>query len=399
MFRAMNVMPLCLSGMDTEILPPAPKPIAPRTLVMISGFFWAYVTLSNVLYANNMQVNADLFHADLFAPWQVRVVQHVLLLPLLLTCYWASSRAGWNMLRGLPLQLLLAMVFAVLCYPAMTLADHLCDWYFKGHWQLPVTEPEPSGAERAAWTASSISFFLTYGFGVALVSGFNWYQLHRDSELRGAALERVWTTARLTALRMQLSPHTLFNLLHTIRGQINPEPEIARSMVVQLADLLRRLLSAGQRDFSLLAEELRFARMYLELQQQRFGDRLTVILPDADAQPALWVPSLILQPLVENAVLHGLAGHDGPVEIRLEVHASADRLVMRIVNTTANLAAAAAAGIGLRNVRERLAVQFAERANLRAQAAAAGSWVAEITMPALRELSSEGMAAAARGVT
>ena len=186
--------------MNTEILPPAPKPIAPHTLLMISGLFWVYVTLSNVLYATNMSVNAALFHADaMYAPWEVRVVQHVLLLPLLLTCYWASSRAGWGMLRGLPLQLLLAATFAVLCYPAMNLAIHICMWYFKGHWDVPAEGPEPSGAERAAWSASFISFFLTYGFGVALVSGFNWYQLHRDSELRGAALERVWTTARLTA--------------------------------------------------------------------------------------------------------------------------------------------------------------------------------------------------------
>jgi LytS/YehU family sensor histidine kinase len=184
---------------------------------------------------------------------------------------------------------------------------------------------------------------------------------------------------------MQLSPHTLFNLLHTIRGQINPEPEIARSMVVQLADLLRRLLSAGQRDFSLLSEELSFVRMYLELQQQRFGDRLTVSLPDAGAQPALWVPSLILQPLVENAVLHGLAGHDGPVEIRLEVYPSADRLIIRIVNTTTSLAAAAGEGIGLSNVRERLAVQFGARASLSANRAGPTSWMAEITMPALLE--------------
>ena len=373
--------------MNTEILPPAPKPIAPRTLLMISGLFWVYVTLSNVLYATNMSVNAALFHADaLYAPWEVRVVQHALLLPLLLICYWASSRAGWGMLRGLPLQLLLAAAFAVLCYPAMNLAIHICMWYFKGHWDVPSEGPEPSGAEQAAWSASFISFFLTYGFGVALVSGFNWYQLHRDSEVRAAALERVWTTARLTALRMQLSPHTLFNLLHTIRGQINPEPEIARSMVVQLADLLRRLLSAGQRDFSLLSEELSFARMYLELQQQRFGDRLTVSLPDAGAQPALWVPSLILQPLVENAVLHGLAGHDGPVDIRLEVWLSADRLIMRIVNTTASSAVAAGEGIGLSNVRERLAVQFGARASLSAYRAEPTSWMAQITMPALREL-------------
>jgi hypothetical protein len=381
----MGAKPLFLPGMNTEILPPAPKPIALRTLLMISGLFWVYVTLSNVLYASNMQFSAALFHADdMFAPWEVRVVQHVLLLPLLLACYWASSRVGWGMLRGLPLQLLLAVTFAVLCDPAMDLAEHLCSWYFEGHWeQHPMAEL--SGAKRAEWSASFITFLLTYGFGAALISGFNWYQLHRDSELRGAALERGWTTARLTALRMQLSPHTLFNLLHTIRGQINPEPEIARSMVVQLADLLRRLLSAGQRDFSLLSEELSFARMYLELQQQRFGDRLSVSLPDAAAQPALWVPSLILQPLVENAVLHGLAGHDGPVEIRVEVYPSADRLVMRIVNTTASLATTASEGIGLSNVRERLAVQFGARATLSAYRDGPTSWLAQIAIPALAE--------------
>jgi hypothetical protein len=381
----MNTKPLCLPGMDTEILPPAPKPIALRTLLLISGLFWVYVTLSNVLYASNMQFSAALYHADdMFAPWEVRVVQHVLLLPLLLTCYWVSSRVGWGMLRGLPLQLLLAVIFAVLCDPAMDLAEHICMWYFQGHWNEPAVN-EIKGAKQAEWSASLIIFFLTYGFGVTLVSGFNWYQLHRDSELRGAALERVWTTARLTALRMQLSPHTLFNLLHTIRGQINPEPEIARSMVVQLADLLRRLLSAGQRDFSLLSDELSFARMYLELQQQRFGDRLSVSLPDAGAQPALWVPSLILQPLVENAVLHGLAGHDGPVEVRLEVYPSADRLVMRVVNTIASGATTSGEGIGLSNVRERLAVQFGGRANLSAYREAPNSWLAQIAMPALRD--------------
>lgn len=384
MARLMGPTPLCWSGMNTEILPPAPQPIAVRTLLMISGLFWVYVTLSDVLYASNMQALATLYHADLFSPWEVRVVQHVLLLPLLLTCYWASSRVGWGMRRGLPLQLLLAVIFAVLCYPAMILAIHLCTWYFWGQWQ-ERGGGDPSNSQQPLWSASFISFFLTYGFGAALVSGFNWYQRLRDSELRSAALERGWTTARLTALRMQLSPHTLFNLLHTIRGQINPEPEIARSMVVQLADLLRRLLSAGQRDFSLLSEELSFARMYFELQQQRFGDRLTVSLPDTGTQPALWVPSLILQPLVENAVLHGLAGHDGPVEIRLEVCPSVDTLVLRIVNTTASVTEPAAEGIGLRNVRERLAVQFGPHGHLNTRRAGPCSWIAEITMPALYE--------------
>jgi LytS/YehU family sensor histidine kinase len=89
--------------------------------------------------------------------------------------------------------------------------------------------------------------------------------------------------------------------------------------------------------------------------------------------------------LVENAVLHGLAGHDGPVEIRVEVCPSADRLIMRIVNTTATLAVAAPEGIGLSNVRERLAVQFGARASLSAYRAGPTSWMAELTMPALLE--------------
>jgi two-component system, LytTR family, sensor kinase len=85
-------------------------------------------------------------------------------------------------------------------------------------------------------------------------------------------------------------------------------------MVVQLADLLRRLLNAGERDFSRLADELQFVRLYLELQQRRFADRLSVAAARGGYPADAWVPSLILQPLVENAVVHGLAGHQGPVD-------------------------------------------------------------------------------------
>src|SRR5260221_13660252 len=171
----------------------------------------------------------------------------------------------------------------------------------------------------ALWLASFVSFLPSYGFGLALVTGLALYTRFRDSELKLAALEREWSTARLAALRMQLSPHTLFNLLHTIRGHIEWDPKGAQSMVVQLADLLRRLLNAGERDFSKLNDELQFVRLYLELQQRRFADRLTVVLPSGQDLPAVWVPSLILQPLVENAVAHGLAGPQGPVTVRISV--------------------------------------------------------------------------------
>jgi two-component system LytT family sensor kinase len=226
---------------------------------------------------------------------------------------------------------------------------------------------------------------LTYGFALALITGFAFYQRLRDAQIRSGALERELTAAHLAALRMQLSPHTLFNLLHTIRGQISWDPAAAQAMVVQLGDLLRRLLKAGERDFSRLCDELQFARLYLELQQKRFADRLTVSVPDSDTLPAAWVPSLILQPLVENAVVHGLSGHEGPVVIRVDAVVSDESLSIRVVNTIAPGRAAPRPGIGLQNVRERLKIQFCDRATFTATPGYDSVWIAEIRMPLLRE--------------
>src|SRR6202167_4523421 len=153
-----------------------------------------------------------------------------------------------------------------------------------------VSEPWFDPYFLSMWMASFVSFLPSYGFGLALITGLTLYTRFRNSELRLAALEREWSTARLAALRMQLSPHTLFNLLHTIRGHIEWDPKGAQAMVVQLADLLRRLLNAGERDFSRLSDELQFVRLYLELQQRRFSDRLSVTLPPAEDMFNVWVP-------------------------------------------------------------------------------------------------------------
>jgi LytS/YehU family sensor histidine kinase len=234
------------------------------------------------------------------------------------------------------------------------------------------------------WLASFVSFLPSYGFGLALITGLALFTRFRNSELRLAALEREWSAARLAALRMQLSPHTLFNLLHTIRGYIEWDPKGAQAMVVQLADLLRRLLNAGERDFARLSDELHFASLYLELQQRRFADRLAVIMPSASEIPAVWVPSLILQPLVENAVLHGMAGHQAPVTVRISASLSEEVLSVRIHNTIASNRAPGDAGIGLRNVRERIAVQFEGRASL-VTTCDDSQWCSELNIPAMRE--------------
>jgi Histidine kinase len=358
-------------------------------LLGILTSFWIYVTLSNVLYATSMQASfASMSPGQhYFAPWDARVLQHLFLYPFLIVCVLGSLRVGWTpMWRTVPLQIVLGLFFSFLASPAMVLSEQLIGnmdgWKHTDHftWSEFI-----KGPDSAMWLASATNFELTYGFGLALVTGFGLYQRFRDSQVRSAALERALTSAHLAALRMQLSPHTLFNLLHTIRGQIGWDPAAAQAMVVQLGDLLRRLLNAGERDFSLLTDELRFARLYLELQQKRFADRLTIWMADLDGIPTLWVPSLILQPLIENAVVHGLAGHNGAVEIRVEATVCGENLLLRVINTIAPNSIAGHDGIGLRNVRERLQVQFAERAKFTAAAADATNWIAEVRMPLLRD--------------
>jgi Histidine kinase len=357
-------------------------------LLAILTTFWIYVTLSNVLYASSMQASfSSMSPGHYFAPWDQRVLQHLFLYPILILCVVGSQRIGWTpMWRTLPLQILLALSFSFLASPALMAAEMLIGDADEWKHSEPYTWSEfIKGPQPSMWLASATNFELTYGFGLALITGFGVYQRFRDSQLRSAALERALTSAHLATLRMQLSPHTLFNLLHTIRGQIGWDPAAAQSMVVQLGDLLRRLLTAGERDFSLLSDEVRFARLYLELQQKRFADRLTIWMADLDGMPSLWVPSLILQPLIENAVVHGLAGHNGPVEIRVEVTVCGETLLLRVINSIAPNSVAGGDGIGLRNVRERLHVQFAERAQFTAAAADANNWIAEIRMPLLRD--------------
>ena len=137
-----------------------------------------------------------------------------------------------------------------------------------------------------------------------------------------------------------------------------------------------------------LPEEIDCARLYLQLQQRRFADRLAVVVPERDTFPSVWVPSLLLQPLIENAVIHGLAHHDAGVEVRIEVQVADEALLLRVVNTMAAprpLIASAQNGIGIKNLRERLAIQFGGRAVFSAGPGPDNQWIAEIRVPLLRD--------------
>lgn len=148
---------------------------------------------------------------------------------------------------------------------------------------------------------------LTYAFVICLIHGVDYYGKYRERERRALQLETKLAQAELQALKMQMHPHFLFNTLNSIAVLIAIDPKGARRMLMQLSDLLRATVEKSGIQEVPLREELEFARNYLEIEQTRFQDRLKIqleIAPDVlDAQ----VPNLILQPLLENAIKHGIS--------------------------------------------------------------------------------------------
>src|ERR1700693_1608505 len=180
--------------------------LSARQFLGIAALFWVYVTLSNILYAYSMRTGmARMTNVSLFVAWDARLLQHVMLLPVLLVSFWASLRIQWRpLLLTLPLQLILGVVFAALAYPAIIVAQMTLgapDWV--DHAMSHVSEPWMDPFFLSLWMASFVSFLPTYGFGLALITGLALYTRFRNSELRLAALQREWGSARLAGPRLE----------------------------------------------------------------------------------------------------------------------------------------------------------------------------------------------------
>ncbi len=214
---------------------------------------------------------------------------------------------------------------------------------------LPGFLGSPLAVARSG--AYAVLFTVTIG-GVAYAFAF-----YRQAVERARAIERMraeLSGAELRALRAQVNPHFLFNTLNTIAALVRVNPAEAEDTITRLADVFRYALRASERDHARLAEELEFVRAYLDIERTRFGDRLRVEERIEPGLEGVMVPSLLLQPLVENAVRHGVepAAEGGVIRIRTRVRLG--RAVVSIVNSVPAEASRPGHGMALRNVRERL---------------------------------------------
>jgi two-component system, LytTR family, sensor kinase len=215
------------------------------------------------------------------------------------------------------------------------------------------------------------------------------FQRYQEQEIRASALSAELATAQLSALRAQLHPHFLFNALNAAVGLVRArEPEEGVRVLTHLSELLRHLLQDSASQEIPLHEELALLDRYVAIERARFGERLTTVIGATDGLGNVLVPSLVLQPLVENAVRHAVARREAPVHVRIDLFAEADRLHLRVTDDGPGLPIGwtldRATGVGLSNTRARLAALYGANGSLDVAGAAGGGVQADVTIPLRR---------------
>jgi len=221
---------------------------------------------------------------------------------------------------------------------------------------------------------------------VGSLQAWSYYERYLGSELRLERLEHSFSEARLNALRMQLDPHFLFNALNTISSHVERDPKLTRRMIEHLGDLLRMSLESKDRQEVPLVEEIAFLEHYLAIQKIRFGDQLKVVIQIAPEAKYAAVPAMVIQPLVENAIRHGISRRASGGTVSVRASTERDRLEIRVTDDGIGLPLGwtleSSEGLGLSITQQRIAgihpngeSQFVVRNR------AEGGTIAEISLP------------------
>jgi sensor histidine kinase YesM len=211
------------------------------------------------------------------------------------------------------------------------------------------------------------------------------YRSYRARETEAAELKAQLVEAQLQALKMQLHPHFLFNTLHSISSLVLEDPKRANQMIARLGDFLRLTLESTEHQTVMLKEEVEFLRCYLEIEQVRFEDRLTVEFDIEPATLSVQVPHLILQPIVENAIQHAVALRTEHSRIRVASSRLDGSLRLEVQDDGPGAGPAQGSsgkqGLGLKNVRARLAQVYGSGYDFRLSNSPEGGLTVSLEMP------------------
>jgi two-component system LytT family sensor kinase len=283
----------------------------------------------------------------------------LLILPLvfLFARYYLFECSGW--FRRIALHITGAAVFSALHTTLMALSRQLLSPLFG-------LGPYDYGIMTYRYPMEFSKDFLGYTVIVLLYYSFERYRLAQAQQLAAAELQTKLAQAQLENLRLQVQPHFLFNTLNTISSVMYEDVHAADAMITQLSDLLRLTLHASRSHEIPLAEELEIARLYLDLMQKRFENKLRVSYAVDPSLNDSLVPQLILQPLLENSLRHGMKSGNTPMEISVAARRENGSLILRVTDNGSGLretdpSGVFGRGLGLSNIRDRLLQLYGER--------------------------------------
>jgi len=370
---------------DQGLLVPPPSRLPRRTLLLVVTVFWAYVSFTTVAQWELMHQALPTLPA---LESSVNAVTCALMFPVLLLLTFVAHRGGhdpsrWQ--RSLPMHLGFAALFGLISRPAQLLARAIA-----GDLTLHESIVRMLGVDTPVvvrlWASNVLYDGMQYLFLQGLVAGFTFRARFRHEQALRESLAVLYDRARLNALRMQISPHFLYNTLSAIAGLVGTNPHAAELMVTRLGDLFRRALAERDLEMVTLEQELEYAENYLEIQRIRFEGRLSYAI---DVDPALLtttVPPLLLQPLLENAVEHGLRQCEGAVDVSLVGRANGSGVEIVIRNRSEGrqldgVGTAERTGLGLNNVRARLEAAYAGAGELAFRNLRPGEYESRVSIP------------------
>ena len=322
------------------------------------------------------------FHVDLGVALRWDVSGWLIWIPLIPFVFWLSrrfplDRNNWRpgLLIFLPVGVLLALARAF--FPALVQVV-----FFEGFDEMREWLPNRFFILITDFLIAFAFYTLVLTFGQAT----NYYKRYREEELRTSQLESQLSKAQLDALKMQLHPHFLFNALNSISALQIENVEAAQEMTARLGDFLRMTLeNVGTQEVS-LEREIEFLECYLDIEKVRFGHRLTTSFEVAPEVLDCRVPNLILQPLVENAICHGLAKQNTSGQINIRAARENGWLMLEVADNgkgieNEKLDEALTSGLGLSNTRARLEQHYGANFRFRLQPAAEGGLLVTLRLP------------------
>lgn len=359
---------------------PERAPFTRTELALIFGFWTLIAVLSS---ANSIiQLKPHVSFSPLVLDFATAYMWALLTPPIFrLASLYPIERSGW---QSRVMTLVIGLAVAIFM-------DVLTNYlrYKLYHWPTKLP-PQIAAIERlrSLWFMNDFIVYALVLFAGYARNYFLNYRVRREEAVnlkaQAAQLQAQLADARLAALRTQLNPHFLFNTLNAISALVERDPRGVRRMIARLSELLRTSLDEADEPEVPLSRELTFIDRYLEVMQIRFQGRLHVRMhADPEASAAL-VPNLILQPLVENAVKHGVSKMVGAGRIEIRARREGERVVLTVQDNgpgPANGRPPSSEGVGLRNTRARLAQLYGAEQSLALRVAPDGGFIAEVSLP------------------